>query len=245
MRLFGLLGKNIDYSFSRKYFSEKFEAEEIDAKYVNFDIASIDQFPEILKKNQPVTGMNVTIPYKQEVMQFLNELDENAEKIGAVNTIKFGKDGHLKGFNTDYIGFTEALKPHLQRHHDRALILGTGGASKAVAYALQKLDIEYQFVSRSPKPEQLSYIDLTSAVISENKLIINSTPLGTFPKTNAAPPLPLETITSEHLLFDLIYNPSETLLMKQFSERGAKAINGYKMLVFQAEAAWKIWNDLQ
>ena len=245
MRLFGLLGKNIDYSFSRKYFSEKFEAEEIDAKYVNFDIPSIDQFPEILKKNQPVTGMNVTIPYKQEVMQFLNELDENAEKIGAVNTLKFGKDGHLKGFNTDYIGFTEALKPHLQRHHDRALILGTGGASKAVAYALQKLDIEYQFVSRSPQPEQLSYNDLTSAVISENKLIINSTPLGTFPKTNAAPPLPLETITSEHLLFDLIYNPSETLLMKQFSERGAKAINGYKMLVFQAEAAWKIWNDLQ
>jgi shikimate dehydrogenase len=242
MRTFGLIGKNIDYSFSRKYFSEKFQSENIDAQYCNFDIPSIEKFPEILKKDE-ISGLNITIPYKEKIIPYLDRLDPHSSKIQAVNTVKIEKDGRLTGFNTDFYGFTESLKPYLKPHHIKALILGTGGASKAIAYALEMLEIEFIFVSRTPKNDQLSYTALDKNILDEYTLIINSTPLGTFPETEACPALPFEHIFKKHLLFDLIYNPSETKLMKLCAEKGAQTLNGLQMLKLQAEKAWDIWNS--
>lgn len=242
MRTFGLIGKNIDYSFSRKYFSEKFEVENIDAEYLNFDIATIDEFPETIRQNS-INGLNVTIPYKEKIIPFLDRLDAHAEKIKAVNTIKFEEDGSLTGYNTDYWGFTNALKPHLQRHHNRALILGTGGASKAIAYSLELLGIEFRFVSRKSKEDQYTYSELNKQIIEEHTLIINCTPLGTSPNIEAYPEIPIEFISEKHLIFDLIYNPSETRLMKLCSEKGAQTLNGLEMLKLQANKAWEIWNS--
>jgi shikimate dehydrogenase len=242
MRTFGLIGRNIDYSFSRKYFSEKFQSENIDAQYCNFDIPSIIKFPEIHKKNK-ISGFNVTIPYKEKIIPYLDRLDTHSSKIQAVNTVKIEKDGSLTGFNTDFYGFTESLKPYLKPHHTKALILGTGGASKAIAYALEMLEIEFMFVSRNPKNDQLSYAALDKNILDDYNLIINSTPLGTFPETEACPTLPFEHISKKHLLFDLIYNPSETKLMKLCAEKGAQTLNGLQMLIFQAEKAWDIWNS--
>lgn len=242
MRTFGLIGKNIDYSFSRKYFSEKFEVENIDAEYLNFDIATIDEFPETIRQNS-INGLNVTIPYKEKIIPFLDRLDAHAEKIKAVNTIKFEEDGSLTGYNTDYWGFSNALKPHLQRHHNRALILGTGGASKAIAYSLELLGIEFRFVSRKSKEDQYTYSELNKQIIEEHTLIINCTPLGTSPNIEAYPEIPIEFISEKHLIFDLIYNPSETRLMKLCSEKGAQTFNGLEMLKLQANKAWEIWNS--
>lgn len=242
MRTFGLIGKNIDYSFSRKYFSEKFEVENIDAEYLNFDIATIEEFPETIRKNA-INGLNVTIPYKEKIIPFLDRLDAHAEKIKAVNTIKFEEDGSLTGYNTDYWGFSNALKPHLQRHHNRALILGTGGASKAIAYSLELLGIEFRFVSRKSKEDQYTYSELNKQIIEEHTLIINCTPLGTSPNIEAYPEIPIEFISEKHLIFDLIYNPSETRLMKLCSEKGAQTLNGLEMLKLQANKAWEIWNS--
>lgn len=242
MRTFGLIGKNIDYSFSRKYFSEKFEVENIDAEYLNFDIATIDEFPETIRQNS-INGLNVTIPYKEKIIPFLDRLDAHAEKIKAVNTIKFEEDGSLTGYNTDYWGFSNALKPHLQRHHNRALILGTGGASKAIAYSLELLGIEFRFVSRKSKEDQYTYSELNKQIIEEHTLIINCTPLGTSPNIEAYPEIPIEFISEKHLIFDLIYNPSETRLMKLCSEKGAQTLNGLEMLKLQANKAWEIWNS--
>lgn len=242
MRTFGLIGKNIDYSFSRKYFSEKFEVENIDAEYLNFEIATIEEFPETIRKNA-INGLNVTIPYKEKIIPFLDRLDAHAEKIKAVNTIKFEEDGSLTGYNTDYWGFTNALKPHLQRHHNRALILGTGGASKAIAYSLELLGIEFRFVSRKSKEDQYTYSELNKQIIEEHTLIINCTPLGTSPNIEAYPEIPIEFISEKHLIFDLIYNPSETRLMKLCSEKGAQTLNGLEMLKLQANKAWEIWNS--
>lgn len=242
MRTFGLIGKNIDYSFSRKYFSEKFEVENIDAEYLNFDIATIEEFPETIRKNA-INGLNVTIPYKEKIIPFLDRLDAHAEKIKAVNTIKFEEDGSLTGYNTDYWGFSNALKPHLQRHHNRALILGTGGASKAIAYSLELLGIEFSFVSRKSKEDQYTYSELNKQIIEEHTLIINCTPLGTSPNIEAYPEIPIEFISEKHLIFDLIYNPSETRLMKLCSEKGAQTLNGLEMLKLQANKAWEIWNS--
>lgn len=242
MRTFGLLGRNIDYSFSRKYFSKKFENENIDARYQNFDIESIKIFPEILHKNV-ISGLNVTIPYKVEVIPFLDHLDPHAAKIQAVNTVKFEKDGSLCGYNTDYWGFLEALKPHLEPHHEKALILGTGGASKAVAYALKLLEIDFTFVSRNPQDGQFSYEMLNRDIIESYNLILNSTPLGTFPEVDRHPAIPFENIGKKHLIFDLIYNPSETKLMQLAAQKGAVTVNGLRMLELQAEKAWSIWNS--
>ncbi len=242
MRTFGLIGKNIDYSFSRKYFSEKFRKENLKDQYVNFDIATIEEFPSILENNE-ITGLNVTIPYKEAIIPYLDKLDPHSNKIQAVNTIKFEKDGTITGYNTDYWGFLNALKPHLKPQHTNALILGTGGASKAIAYALELLDINYKFVSRKPENEQYSYSDLDKDILDSYTLIINCTPLGTHPKVEACPDLPFQFISKQHLVFDLIYNPSETRLMKLSSEKGALTLNGLEMLKLQAEKAWNIWNS--
>lgn len=242
MRTFGLIGKNISYSFSRKYFSEKFRNENIQAEYKNFDIDSIEKFSEIIKDNL-ISGLNVTIPYKEEIIPYLDHLDSHSKEIKAVNTIKFEKDGSLCGYNTDYWGFIEAIKPSLLSHHNYALILGTGGASKAIAYALRLLHIDYRFVSRNPENNQFSYQELDKTILEKYSLIINCTPLGTFPNTEESPGIPFQYISKKHLIFDLIYNPSETKLMKISAENGAKTLNGHQMLELQAENSWSIWNS--
>lgn len=240
---FGLLGKNISYSFSKKYFTEKFEKINFTHySYKNFDVESIEQFPEILANTKNLKGLNVTIPYKEAVIPYLTKLSKNAKIIGAVNVIKIAKDGSLKGYNSDFYGFKKALKPLLKKHHQRALILGTGGASKAVAYALRKLNIDYDFVSRNPSEYQLSYEELTKELFSEYQIIINTTPVGTFPNIDECPPLDYSLFTENHIAFDLIYNPMETKFLRLAKEQGAKTKNGYDMLVFQAEKAWEIWN---
>ena len=243
MRKFGLIGRNISYSFSRKHFSEKFIREGIAATYENYDLQEIEAFPKVLSANPELAGLNVTIPYKQAIFPFLNSLDPIAEKIGAVNTIKVEKDCSLTGYNTDYSGFAEALRPSLKPHHNRALILGTGGASKAVKYALESLGITTTFVSRSPSKNRLSYKDLSLDVMTAHTVIVNTTPLGTFPKVEEFPAIPVEFLNSQHLLFDLIYNPPKTALMQMAEDRGATVLNGRKMLEFQAEKAWEIWNQ--
>ena len=243
MRKFGLIGRNISYSFSRKYFSEKFSREGIAASYENYDLQEIEEFPKVIATNPKLKGLNVTIPYKQAIFPFLDTLDPIAEEIGAVNTIKVEKDGSLTGYNTDYFGFAEALKPHMKPHHAKALILGTGGASKAVNYALNSLGIITTFVSRSPSKNDISYEDLSAEVLKETTVIVNTTPLGTFPKTEEFPALPVEHLSSRHLLFDLIYNPPKTALMQMAEDKGATILNGQKMLEVQAEKAWQIWNQ--
>ena len=231
-KLFGLIGKNIDYSFSQKYFSEKFSNEPfLDCEYRNFDINEIDFFTEITKNNQNLKGLNVTIPYKKTVIPFLNKLSVKAAKIGAVNVIRFTKKGNLKGYNSDCYGFKKALKPLLESHHKKALILGTGGASKAVAYALDELDITYTFVSREPTNSSIDY-----------DIIINCTPLGTSPNIKEFPLIPYNFFSEKHIAFDLIYNPEETQFLKKAKKKGAICKNGLDMLVFQAEKSWEIWN---
>ncbi|MDO4230415.1 MAG: shikimate dehydrogenase, partial [Capnocytophaga sp.] len=228
---------------SRTYFSKKFENEQIsDAEYVNFDLQSIDELTQKLQNNPNLKGMNVTIPYKKEIIPFLVSLDKIAETIGAVNTIKVTKKG-LIGYNTDYYGFLESLKPLLQPHHTKALILGTGGASNAVAYALEELNILFKFVSRTPENEQLSYLELSSQLIDEYKIIINCTPLGTFPNVDDFPPIPYQFLTDKHLLYDLIYNPEKTTFLKKGEQQKATISNGLKMLELQAEKAWQIWTE--
>lgn len=242
MKTFGLIGKNIEYSFSRNYFNQKFKTENIDAVYKNFDLEVISKFAELSFKNEEIQGLNVTIPYKESIIPYLDKIDPIAQEIGAVNTIKVNNNGKLTGYNTDFYGFTEALKPYLKKHHNKALILGTGGASKAIAYALNKLEIDFTFVSRNKTENNFTYPELTEAIIQEFTLLINCTPLGTFPKTDQFPPIPTQFLSKEHLVFDLIYNPSHTKLMKLALNQNAEVINGLKMLEFQAERAWEIWN---
>lgn len=242
---FGLVGRNISYSFSRRYFTNKFQKESLPYAYVNFDIQSINDLKEIVNSTPNLKGLNVTIPYKEEVIPLLNKLNKKAKKIGAVNTIKITKNKKLKGYNTDYFGFKNSLKPYLKSHHTRALILGTGGASKAIAYGLQRLGIGFDFVSRSNKKDvKFLYSELTEAIISEYPIIINCTPIGTFPNVDACPDLPYNAITKDHILFDLIYNPEQTKFLKNGHQKGAITINGEEMLRLQAEKAWKIWNNV-
>ena len=243
MAKFGLIGKDISYSFSRSYFSKKFKTEKLIHTYENFDLESINLFTEIYKENPDIKGLNVTIPYKEAVIPFLDKLNKKAKNIGAVNTIKITKKGKLIGYNTDFYGFKNSLKPLLKKNQNKALILGTGGASKAIAYALDKLGIKYKFVSRQPDKNELSYDNLDANTINEHQIIINCTPLGTFPNVDVCPDLPYSAITSEHILYDLIYNPSETKFLNKGKEKGALTINGLKMLELQAEKSWKIWNS--
>ena len=244
MKIFALVGRNISYSFSRKYFAEKFAQEKItDCEYINFDIPYIEELPALIAATPTLAGMNVTIPYKEAVLPLLDLQSEALMAIKACNTIKILPSGKLKGDNTDYIGFRDSLIPYLQPHHNRALILGTGGASKAVAFALSLLGISFLLVSRESSAIAISYHELTKEIIENHSLIINTTPLGTFPKTEAFPPIPYQWITSQHLLYDLIYNPEKTTFLAKGATQGATILNGYPMLVLQAEAAWKIWNE--
>lgn len=240
---YGLIGKQISYSFSKKYFTEKFALLHFDnCEYLNFDIDSIKEFWKIIVETKGLKGLNVTIPYKEDIIPYLDGLSKTAQKIGAVNTISVGKGKKLKGHNTDHYGFRKSLSPLLEKHHKKALILGTGGASKAIAYALRRLKIEFDFVSRNPSEYELSYEEIDTDVFNDYQIIINTTPLGTHPNVDAYPPLPYDLFTDKHIAFDLVYNPEETAFMKKAKEHGAKVQNGYEMLVFQAEKAWKIWH---
>lgn len=243
MNKLGLLGKNISYSFSRAYFKEKFLNEGItDTEYGNFDLESIDLLPSILKNTENLRGMNVTIPYKEAVMPYLDKINKKAKAIGAVNTIRITKKGKLIGYNTDCYGFKKTLQPHLKPHHKSALILGTGGASKAIAYTFKELGIPYHYVSRKESEGiRFTYDSLTENDIKNNQIIINSTPLGTFPNIEDCPNIPYQAITSQHILFDLIYNPKETKFLSLGKAQQAKTINGLNMLKLQAEKAWAIW----
>jgi len=245
-KLYGLLGKNISYSFSRGYFSEKFEnLGYSNHAYVNFDLQHIDELAEVLEKNKEViSGINVTIPYKEEVIQYLNSIDEDAKKIGAVNTLKFLSDGTIKGFNTDYYGFKNSIQPLMKSHHTKALILGSGGASKAIAYAFEKMGVAYKFVSRSKKnAEFLTYEEVDKNIIKEYTIIIDATPLGTYPNIETRPDIPYEHLSEKHLLYDLTYNPEVTTFLRLGKEKGATIKNGYQMLELQAEKSWEIWKE--
>src|SRR5690606_2267342 len=238
MNTYGLIGKNIDYSFSRNYFNNKFNNEHIlNSQYINFDIDNLSQLNNIFNQNDK--GYNVTIPYKKEIIPYLDALDIHSKKIGAVNTIKV-ENGQKIGFNTDWIGFKKSLEPLLKTHHKKALILGTGGSSKDVEYALEQLQITYKTVSRTKG--NFVYNQLNQKILSEYLLIINCTPLGTFPVVDVAPEIPYNFITKNHLAYDLIYNPAETLFLKNCREKGAVSKNGLEMLEIQAEESWKLWN---
>ena len=241
---FGLLGKDISYSFSRQYFTEKFQKLGLDTlKYLNFDIPEIEEFPFIYyHREEEFGGINVTIPYKEEVMRYLDEIEDDAKEIGAVNTIKFTDDHKLIGYNTDVYGFQNSIQPLLKKHHTKALILGTGGASKAIAFGLKKLGIEYKFVSRRLMDNGFLYSVLNEQIIEEYTVIINCTPIGTHPNINEEPNIPYQYISEKHLLFDLIYNPAETKFLKQGRVKGAIVKNGLEMLELQAEKSWEIWN---
>lgn len=240
---FGLVGKNISYSFSKGYFTDKFSALGLEGySYENFDLQHIDELRELLTSNPDVIGLNVTIPYKQEVIPYLDALDTQAKEIGAVNTIKF--DGErLIGYNTDAYGFQKSIEPFLKSHHTKALILGTGGASKAIAFVLGKLGIGVTYVSRNPGEIQIGYDDLNRSVLENHLILVNCTPLGTHPNVDQKPAIPYSHITEKHLLFDLIYNPEKTTFLKEGKQRGADIVNGRHMLKLQADRAWKIWRE--
>ena len=243
MKQYGLIGKTLSHSFSKKYFEEKFKRENINAVYENFELNDISQVEGLFSIHSNLCGLNVTIPYKEQIIPYLDEVDEQARKIGAVNTIYIDKEtGKMKGYNTDVYGFKQSLKPFLENQHQRALILGTGGASKAVAYVLNELGITTAFVSRTPTADnQLSYDELNENILASFLLIVNTTPLGTFPNVDEKPTINYDAITPNHLLYDLVYNPAETAFLKEGKKRGALTINGEQMLQLQAEKAWEIW----
>lgn len=245
MKKYGLIGYPLGHSFSKNFFNEKFHSENIPAEYVNFEIPTIQELPAVLLANPDLAGLNVTIPYKEQVIPFLDESDKDAAAIGAVNVIKIVRQKNktqLIGYNSDVIGFTQSIEPLLEPQHKKALILGTGGASKAIAYGLQKLGLEYTFVSRTARPGMLTYAQLTPAIMDEYKVIVNCTPVGMYPHANQYPDIPYECLTPNHLLYDLLYNPDTTLFMKKGADRGAVTKNGLEMLLLQAFGAWDIWN---
>ncbi|MDO1500022.1 shikimate dehydrogenase [Winogradskyella maritima] len=240
---FGLVGKNIDYSFSRGYFAQKFKTEALPHSYVNFDLNHIEDIITVFESTENLKGLNVTIPYKETIIPYLDRLSKKAKAIGAVNTIRFTKTGKRIGYNTDCYGFKKALKPHLKSHHKKALILGTGGASKAVAYTLGNLGIAFKYVSRTSKGSNtLSYDSLSNSIVKDHRIIINCTPLGTFPNVEDCPNIPYEGISEHHILFDLIYNPEVTSFMQKGLQNYATVLNGLEMLKGQAEKSWAIWN---
>lgn len=251
MKNYGLIGYPLGHSFSKKYFTEKFEKENINARYELYELADIHNFVSLVSELE-LSGLNITIPHKERIIPFLDELDETAAEIGAVNVIQFKRLSDkvvLKGYNTDVIGFINTIQPHLQPYHQKALVLGTGGAAKAMAYGLRKLGVEVTFVSRKRQAMNgrqqvtITYEELNEDIMSGNLLIVNASPVGTFPNVNECPAIPYHFITSRHLLFDAVYNPAETLFLKKGKEQGAFVINGEGMLIGQAEAAWKVWNS--
>ncbi len=242
MKKFGLIGFPLKHSFSKKYFSEKFANEGLnDCHYENFELPTLHKFKEFITENPQLRGLNVTIPHKQNILSFLDELDETAQAVGAVNTIQI-QPNKLIGYNTDVFGFENSIKPLLKSHHQNALILGTGGAAKAIIYVLKKLGLEYILVSRTPDKNQFLYNDLTEEIIHHHRVIINCTPTGTFPNINELPNIPYQYIGKQHLLYDLVYNPEQTEFLKRGIEKGANVKNGLEMLYLQAEEAWRIWN---
>lgn len=245
MDKYGLIGYPLGHSFSVTYFNEKFQNEGIDAQYTNFEIPAIEELTEVIASNPTLRGLNVTIPYKEKVIGYLDELSDEAAKIGAVNVVRVSRKGGktiLKGYNSDVIGFTRSIEPMLERFHTKALILGTGGASKAVNVGLQSLGLETLFVSRTKRPGMITYEEVTADVIKQYNVIVNCTPLGMYPKTNTCPALPYEAMDSRTILYDLIYNPDMTLFLAKGAARGAATKNGIEMLLLQAFASWEFWN---
>ena len=244
--LYGLLGYPLGHSFSRNFFNNKFEAENIDAEYMNFEIPDINMLNEVISEHYNLKGLNVTIPYKEQVLPFLDEIDNYAANIGAVNVVKIIRENDklkLKGYNSDIIGFCDSISPLLKPHMKKALILGTGGAAKAVYYGLKKLGIESQFVSRKRNDKAISYMDITQKIIDEHHVIVNTTPLGMYPNVDESPDIPYELLTDKHLCYDLLYNPDETMFMKNAKVYVAETKNGLEMLLLQAFASYEIWNS--
>lgn len=244
--LFGLVGYPLGHSFSESFFNNKFNSEGIDAQYLNFEIPNINEFRNIINTNTNLRGLNVTIPYKEQVIPYLDDIDITASEIGAVNVVKFIKNGNnliLKGFNSDVIGFCNSLKPLLKPHHTHALVLGTGGAAKAITHGLKSLGIEPIYVSRSKKDGVLTYNELTPEIIEKYQVIVNTTPAGMYPHVDTCPNIPYHLLTPQHLCYDVVYNPEVTLFMKKSQEQGAMVKNGLEMLILQALAAWEIWNS--
>lgn len=247
-KLYGLIGFPLGHSFSKVYFNEKFLTDGIDAAYVNFELPDIGDLTEVLAENPNLCGLNVTIPYKEQVIPFLTDLDHEAAEIGAVNVIKITRgsrpsDITLKGYNSDMIGFRDSIKPLINPDRKRALVLGTGGASKAVFYALKTLGVEPVKVSRTPAPGQLGYEQLTRDIIESHRIIVNTTPVGMYPDVDLCPDIPYEFLTPAHLCYDILYNPDVTLFMKRAAAMGAEVKNGLEMLLLQAFTAWNIWNS--
>ena len=245
MDKYGLIGYPLGHSFSVNYFNQKFADEGINAKYINFEIPTVDQIIEVVSANPELKGLNVTIPYKERVIEFLDQLSPEARAIGAVNVIRVTHEGgkiRMKGFNSDVIGFTQSIEPMLENYHKKALVLGTGGASKAICYGLKSLGLETVCVSRYERPETICYKDITPEVVKEYNVIVNCTPLGMFPKTEHCPQLPYEALDEKNILYDLVYNPDVTLFMKKGAERGAQVKNGLEMLLLQAFVSWEMWN---
>ncbi|ANE50168.1 shikimate dehydrogenase family protein [Flavisolibacter tropicus] len=244
MRQFGLIGKTLTHSFSKTYFSKKFEQEGIaDCSYQNFELPQIQDIDSLLSQYPDLKGFNITIPYKEEILPFLFQQNEIVQAVGACNCVKV-IDGKFYGFNTDVIGFRDSLQPQLKPHHTKALILGWGGAAKAVAYTLTSLGIDYLVVSRKKAEKTITYSDIDKALLEQYTLIINTTPLGMYPNINDAPQIPYNLLSSKHFLFDLIYNPTQTKFLQLGAQQGSQTANGYDMLIGQAEESWRIWNTL-
>ena len=246
---YGLIGFPLGHSLSKVFFNNKFSAEKVEAEYVNFEISDVNDLKYILRENPDLCGLNVTLPHKMDIIPLLDSITENARNIGAVNVIKFkkGRFGkiHLEGHNSDITGFKQSLEPLLNETHRKALILGTGGASKAIFHGLKQLGLDALFVSREQSGSIIVYNELTQSIIEDYTVIVNATPLGMFPKTEVCPDIPYEYLTSNHILYDLIYNPDETLFMKKGKERGAVVKNGLEMLLLQAFISWEIWNSIE
>jgi len=241
MRRYGLIGRTLTHSFSKNYFTKKFEENGIaNCVYDNFELATINDFPQLLQKYPDLRGLNITIPYKEDILPFLSNSNGIVKEVGACNCIRL--DGEtITGYNTDVIGFWRSLQPKLKPHHKKALVLGTGGAAKAIRYVLQQLGIDYRMVSRRKGLEEMGYEDLGEEVLANYHLVINTTPLGMYPNVDADPPIPYEYLTGKHFLYDVIYNPAKTKFLAEGEKRGAQICNGYEMLIEQAEESWRIW----
>ncbi len=243
-KIYGLIGYPLQHSFSKSYFTDKFKRENIDASFINFEIDDLRGLPDILETYPQLAGLCVTIPYKQKIIDYLTDISPEAQQLGAVNSIKIthsAQETKLVGYNTDIYGFTKSLKDFIGDKKIRALILGTGGAAKAVAGGLAEMGVPFQMVSRQHLPNLLSYQDINQEMMNTHHLIVNCTPLGTFPKEHTFPPIPYDLLTTNHFLYDLVYNPEETVFLQKGKEQGAKIHNGLKMLHLQAEKSWEIW----
>lgn len=243
--LLGLIGYPLGHSFSREYHNRRIEKEGLDAVYENYELSDISLLTDLVHTHPTLVGLNVTIPYKEVVVPYLSEIDESAQRIGAVNVIKIEREGNevrMVGYNSDYMGFRNSITPLLQPHHTHALVLGSGGASKAVKVALQDIGLTVQVVSRHPQKDEIDYASLTSDIMSSHQVIVNTTPLGMYPNEESCADIPYELLTSQHLCYDVVYNPLTTLFMKKAAEQGATVSNGLKMLYGQADASWEIWN---